>query len=266
MRSKKWKIVLSIFILISSSFFYFYNYDAFYLNNLLFLLSFSLIPYILNLLEKKIDFSINKILYFSLIFIYFLIELSLFSFISQKKEQVDKLKNLVFNKNQILTSLKNINNSNFNLSQLDSIWKGVKSKKKFKKEFEIVSKNLYNRILNNAQVYINEGNYNNAIDYLNYLVENNLGNQEVYFLLASSYLAISSKSDAIINFKKSADLGNSKAAEFYEKLNPLKKKLSGYVTLCCDGSYSYSNGRGSCSWHGGVCQWDYPIYENFREY
>ena len=31
---------------------------------------------------------------------------------------------------------------------------------------------------------------------------------------------------------------------------------SGPTALCCDGTYSYSTHRqGTCSWHGGVCQW-----------
>lgn len=29
----------------------------------------------------------------------------------------------------------------------------------------------------------------------------------------------------------------------------------GPSALCRDGTYSYSSGRGTCSWHGGVAQW-----------
>jgi hypothetical protein len=29
----------------------------------------------------------------------------------------------------------------------------------------------------------------------------------------------------------------------------------GPSALCRDGTYSYSSGRGTCSWHGGVSQW-----------
>ncbi len=43
-----------------------------------------------------------------------------------------------------------------------------------------------------------------------------------------------------------------------------QKKVTGYCTLCNDGTYSPScaTGRGACSWHGGVQEWNAPEYEN----
>lgn len=39
------------------------------------------------------------------------------------------------------------------------------------------------------------------------------------------------------------------------------EEVTGYCTLCSDGTYSPScaTGRGSCSHHGGVAQWDAPV-------
>lgn len=37
--------------------------------------------------------------------------------------------------------------------------------------------------------------------------------------------------------------------EYYEE------DYYGPSALCRDGTYSYSTGRGTCSWHGGVAQW-----------
>jgi hypothetical protein len=39
-----------------------------------------------------------------------------------------------------------------------------------------------------------------------------------------------------------------------------KEVVTGYCTLCSDGTYSPScaTGRGACSWHGGVAQWNAP--------
>lgn len=39
-----------------------------------------------------------------------------------------------------------------------------------------------------------------------------------------------------------------------------KEVVTGYCTLCNDGTYSPScaTGRGACSWHGGVAQWNAP--------
>ncbi|HEU4914210.1 MAG TPA: hypothetical protein VFT16_02265 [Candidatus Saccharimonadales bacterium] len=47
-----------------------------------------------------------------------------------------------------------------------------------------------------------------------------------------------------------------------------KEKITGYCTLCADGTYSPScaTGRGACSWHGGVAQWNAPIKSSVPVY
>lgn len=49
-----------------------------------------------------------------------------------------------------------------------------------------------------------------------------------------------------------------------ESVTTYQEKVTGYCTLCSDGSYSPScaTGRGACSHHGGVAQWNAPITSN----
>lgn len=49
-----------------------------------------------------------------------------------------------------------------------------------------------------------------------------------------------------------------------ETVTTYQKQITGYCTLCNDGTYSPScaTGRGACSWHGGVQEWNAPEYTN----
>lgn len=53
-----------------------------------------------------------------------------------------------------------------------------------------------------------------------------------------------------------------------ETLTTYKEEVTGYCTLCADGTYSPScaTGRGACSHHGGVAQWNAPVYAKVPEY
>jgi len=53
-----------------------------------------------------------------------------------------------------------------------------------------------------------------------------------------------------------------------ETVTSYRKEVTGYCTLCNDGSYSPScaTGRGACSWHGGVAEWNAPQYSNVPVY
>ena len=50
----------------------------------------------------------------------------------------------------------------------------------------------------------------------------------------------------------------------YETKTTYTKEITGYCTLCNDNtrSPSCSTGRGTCSHHGGVAEWNAPIYSN----
>ena len=53
-----------------------------------------------------------------------------------------------------------------------------------------------------------------------------------------------------------------------ERTTVYNEKIIGYCTLCNDGTYSPScaTGRGACSHHGGVNQWNAPKYQKVPEY
>jgi len=53
-----------------------------------------------------------------------------------------------------------------------------------------------------------------------------------------------------------------------ETVTTYRKEVTSYCTLCSDGTYSPScaTGRGACSHHGWVAQWNAPIYRNIPEY
>jgi hypothetical protein len=53
-----------------------------------------------------------------------------------------------------------------------------------------------------------------------------------------------------------------------ETVTTYQKKVTGYCTLCNDGTYSPScaTGRGACSYHGGVQEWNAPEYSNAPVY
>lgn len=53
-----------------------------------------------------------------------------------------------------------------------------------------------------------------------------------------------------------------------ETTTTYEEKVTGYCTLCNDGTYSPScaTGSGACSHHGGVAQWNAPRYGNVPVY
>lgn len=53
-----------------------------------------------------------------------------------------------------------------------------------------------------------------------------------------------------------------------ETVTTYEEQITSYCTLCNDGTYSPScaTGRGACSHHGGVAQWNAPRYSNVPVY
>lgn len=53
-----------------------------------------------------------------------------------------------------------------------------------------------------------------------------------------------------------------------ETITTYTKEIVGYCTLCNDGTRSPScaTGRGACSHHGGVAEWNAPIYKDVPHY
>ena len=48
----------------------------------------------------------------------------------------------------------------------------------------------------------------------------------------------------------------------FETITTNERQITGYCTLCNDGTYSptCATGRGACSHHGGVKEWNAPVY------
>lgn len=86
------------------------------------------------------------------------------------------------------------------------------------------------------------------------------------YKLAYSIYKTEGKIKAIEFLKKQVDSTDEKEAiEFYNKLNPIYKVREFSHSECCDGSRSFSRGRGTCSHHGGVCSEIFEIVEK-RKY
>jgi hypothetical protein len=53
-----------------------------------------------------------------------------------------------------------------------------------------------------------------------------------------------------------------------ETVTTYQKEITGYCTLCNDGTYSptCATGSGACSWHHGVQEWNAPVYTNTPVY
>ncbi len=79
----------------------------------------------------------------------------------------------------------------------------------------------------------------------------------------SSYVIVKGRPtiETKVGLNKYEDIGG-----LFGQKNPLVKRISHYITLCCDGTTSYSTGSGTCSWHNGVCDWKYPVYRNVPKY
>lgn len=124
-----------------------------------------------------------------------------------------------------------------------------------------------NRIENNKiERLIRKKNYKRAISLLDSLIALDDSDDRFYLHRGICYQKSQKAQKAIPDFKKSADLGNQQAADLFEKMNPIRKYVVGYITLCCDGTTSGARGRGACSHHGGVCNWNQPVYEERRQY
>jgi tetratricopeptide (TPR) repeat protein len=116
-----------------------------------------------------------------------------------------------------------------------------------------------------ANSYFENKNYKKALESF----AGSGGNDaDTYYKKGICSKKVGNISDAIRNFKQASDLGDKKSEKEYNQVNPIIRHILYYQTVCCDGSYSPSNakGRGACSHHGGVCNWNKPIYEEHRKY
>lgn len=117
-----------------------------------------------------------------------------------------------------------------------------------------------------ADYNISRRKYNAAITDLTVLVNHQFNIGSTYYKRAKCYQRKHLKQETVNDLRLAIQYGNSKAKKLYDKINPIRKRVSYYVTRCCDGSTSNSKGRGTCSYHRGVCNWNEPVYETYRKY
>ncbi len=117
-----------------------------------------------------------------------------------------------------------------------------------------------------ANSYFKAGKYGEAINDYTDLIESGAEVSSHLYERARCYEKSGNRQEAVNDLKEAIKLGNAEAEKLHEKINPLKRRIAYYVTRCCDGSTSSAKGRGACSHHGGVCNWNDPVYEEYRKY
>jgi tetratricopeptide (TPR) repeat protein len=108
--------------------------------------------------------------------------------------------------------------------------------------------------------------YDDAIPCYTIAIEKSYDLRNSYYQRALCYEKKRKLQLAVNDLKGAIKLGNNHAKLLHEKINPELKRVSYYVTRCCDGTTSDAKGRGACSRHGGVCNWNEPVYEKYRKY
>jgi tetratricopeptide (TPR) repeat protein len=133
-------------------------------------------------------------------------------------------------------------------------------------EKKLISEEQVTILAAKAIALVKTGNYKKALPELTTLISKDTRNSDLLYNRAVCYNKTGKTQDAVTDLETAIKLGNKDAEKLYEKINPIKKRITGYVTRCCDGSTSNSSGSGACSHHGGVCNWNEPIYEEYRKY
>lgn len=113
---------------------------------------------------------------------------------------------------------------------------------------------------------VKAGKYQKALPELNNLIAQDVTNSDLLYNRAICYSKSGKIQEAVNDCKAAIQLSNKDAEKLHDKINPIKKRVSYYITRCCDGGTSNAKGRGACSGHGGVCNWNEPVYEEYRKY
>lgn len=247
-------------------------------------IGFMILPPGHNWIEKKFRFCFTGKIKFSFAFVILLFSIPLFGHYNsvdkreanllrlklekEEKERV-KLESQEKIRNDSLTYYLTISSQSANKHKIDQAFLLLKSASLFSKlpeDIERISSEK-NRILTiRANDLIGSGKYKLALSDLNSLILEVKNNSNLYYNRALCFSKTGKIKEAVDDCSKAMELGDKKAEKLYNKINPIKKRIAYYVTRCCDGSTSGSTGRGTCSHHGGVCNWSEPVYEEYRKY
>ncbi len=108
--------------------------------------------------------------------------------------------------------------------------------------------------------------YEDAIPLLHGLAQKDRSDNKIALALSQCYHNIGKTEDAVHVISPFLSIDDASITKWHNKINPLRRETIGYTTLCCDGTTSSAKGRGACSHHGGVCNWNAPIYHESRKY
>jgi tetratricopeptide (TPR) repeat protein len=114
---------------------------------------------------------------------------------------------------------------------------------------------------------VKQGKYEAALPQLATLMEaDSSGDKDLHYYRAVCYSKNGQIQEAVNDLKPLLTNGNKAADRLYDQINPITRRVIGHVTRCNDGSTSQATGRGACSHHGGVANWNDPVYEESRKY
>ena len=117
-----------------------------------------------------------------------------------------------------------------------------------------------------AELHFKGHEYELAVTDYSSLIKRSVNYRENLYNRALCYQKLKEIQLAVNDLKEAIKFGHEDAEKLHEKINPERKRVAYYVTRCWDGSTSNSNGRGACSHHGGVKNWNDPVYETYRKY
>lgn len=157
---------------------------------------------------------------------------------------------------------------NFFLTKADREWKSKKYRTASASLTQALrfSKDQYSLIQKRADCYRLANQFSLAIEDYSSLISASVEPGINYYNRAVCLHKTGKKGEAVADLKQAIELGNTAAKKLHEQLNPLKRRVAYYVTRCCDGTSSNAKGRGACSHHGGVCNWNDPVYQEYRDY
>lgn len=118
-----------------------------------------------------------------------------------------------------------------------------------------------------AEALLAGRNYQQALPVFDSLLADNGSDPDYLYKRALCYVGLDNIRKAVADLKPGFDNGDTAAVRLYNFINPLKKRQVGTQIRCRDSTISHSRHRqGTCSYHGGVLNWEEPVYKEYREY
>ncbi len=85
--------------------------------------------------------------------------------------------------------------------------------------------------------------YKEALPLISDLLSQNGSDPELVYDRGVCYYKTGKIAEAVSDLKRSMEFGNEDAKKLHERINPIRKRVIGYTTQCCDGTFSSARGR-----------------------